>query len=69
MELTYHWEGDYLIPGVSLDDGSSYNICKYGRMRQKFARLGYSFWSDLSSATEYVFERKIEKFLKIKDAR
>ena len=25
MELTYHWEGDYLIPDISLDDGSSYN--------------------------------------------
>ena len=35
---------------------------------QKFDRLGYFFRSDLSSATEYVFERKIEKFLKIKDA-
>ena len=34
MELTYHWKGDYLIPDVSLDDGSSYNIGKYGRMRQ-----------------------------------
>ena len=28
---------------------------------QKFDRLGYSFRSDLSSDTEYVFERKIEK--------
>ena len=36
MESTYHWEGDYLIPDVSLDDGSSYNIGKYGRMRQKY---------------------------------
>lgn len=23
MELTYHWEGDYLIPDASLDDGKS----------------------------------------------
>lgn len=36
MELTYHWEGDYLIPDISLGDGSSYNIGKYGRMRQKY---------------------------------
>ena len=28
---------------------------------KKFDRLGYSFRSDLSSDTEYVFERKIEK--------
>ena len=28
---------------------------------KKFDRLGYSFWSDLSSDTEYVFERKIEQ--------
>lgn len=41
MELTYHWEGDYLIPDVSLDDGSSYNIGKYGRMRQKYLCENY----------------------------
>ena len=28
---------------------------------KKFDRLGYSFRSDLSSDTEYVFERKIEQ--------
>ena len=28
---------------------------------RKFDRLGYSFRSDLSSDTEYVFERKIEQ--------
>ena len=27
---------------------------------QKFDRLGYSFRSDLSSDSEYVFERKIK---------
>ena len=27
---------------------------------QKFDRLGYSFTSDLSSDSEYVFERKIK---------
>ena len=28
---------------------------------KNFDRLGYSFWSDLSSDAEYVFERKIEQ--------
>ena len=41
MELTYHWEGDYLIPDISLGDGSSYNIGKYGRMRQKYLCENY----------------------------
>ncbi len=41
MELTYHWEGDYLIPDFSLDDGSSHNIGKYGRMRQKYLCENY----------------------------
>lgn len=34
MELTYHWEGDALIPDLELEDGSNYQIGKYGRMRQ-----------------------------------
>lgn len=41
MELTYHWEGAYLIPDILLDDGSSYNIGKYGRMRQKYLCENY----------------------------
>ena len=41
MELTYHWKGDYLIPDISLDYGSSYNIGKYGRMRQKYLCENY----------------------------
>ena len=32
MELTYHWEGDVLIPDLELEDGSNYQIGKYGRM-------------------------------------
>lgn len=41
MELTYHWKGDYLIPDILLGDGSSYNISKYGRMRQKYLCENY----------------------------
>ena len=29
MELTYHWEGDVLIPDLELEDGSNYQIGKY----------------------------------------
>lgn len=28
MELTYHWEGDVLIPDLELEDGSNYQIGK-----------------------------------------
>ena len=36
MELTYHWEGDVLIPDLELENGSNYQIGKYGRMRQRY---------------------------------
>ena len=36
MEITYHWEGDYLIPDLKLLDTTEYHIGKYGRMRQRF---------------------------------
>ena len=36
MELTYHWEGDVSIPDLELEDGSNYQIGKYGRMRRAF---------------------------------
>ena len=35
-ELTYHWEGDYLIP--DLEDPEAPKIGKYGRMRHKYLR-------------------------------
>ena len=48
MELTYHQEGDYLIPDLVLSDTTHYHLGKYGRMRQ---RHGYEepfnvkYWS------------------------
>ena len=36
---------------------------------QKFDRLGYSFRSDLSSDSEYVFERKNKIVIQVKDAQ
>ena len=38
MELTYHWEGDVLIPDLELEDGSNYQIGKYGRMRRSYLK-------------------------------
>ena len=38
MEITYHWEGDYLIPNLKLSDTTEYHIGKYGRMRQRFLK-------------------------------
>ncbi len=36
MEITYHWEGDYLILDLKLSDTTEYQIGKYGRMRKRF---------------------------------
>lgn len=36
MEITYHREGDYLIPDFKLSDTTEYQIGKYGRMRKRF---------------------------------
>ena len=36
MEITYHQEGDYLIPDLKLSDTTEYQIGKYGRMRPRF---------------------------------
>ena len=36
MEITYHWEGDHLIPDLKLSDTIEYQIGKYGRMRKRF---------------------------------
>jgi hypothetical protein len=36
MEITYHQEGDYLIPDLKLSDTTEYQIGKYGRMRKRF---------------------------------
>ena len=38
MEITYHWEGDYLIPDLKLSDTTDYHIGRYGRMRQKYLK-------------------------------
>ena len=38
MEITYHWEGDYLIPDLKLSDTIEYQIGKYGPMRQRFLK-------------------------------
>lgn len=29
MEITYHWEGDYLISDLKLSDATEYHIGKY----------------------------------------
>ena len=36
LELTYHWEGDYLIP--DLDPSEAPRIGKYGTMRHNYLR-------------------------------
>ncbi len=36
MEITYHREGDYLIPDLTLPENSGYNIGKFGMLRQEY---------------------------------
>ena len=38
MELTYHWEGDYLIPNLALSDTTHYHLGKYGHLRKTFLK-------------------------------
>ena len=38
MGGTYHQEGDYLIPNLSLPDESEYQIGKYGCMRRSYLK-------------------------------
>ena len=36
MNITYHRNGDYLLPNLTLDDQSAAPLTKYGRMRMRF---------------------------------
>lgn len=38
MELTYHQEGDYLIPDLTPGDEKQYSIGKYGSLRRTFLK-------------------------------
>ncbi len=38
MELTYHQEGDYLIPDLIVGDEKQYSIGKYGSLRRTFLK-------------------------------
>ena len=58
MELTYHWEGDVLIPDLELEDGSNYQIGKYGKMRQR-----YLFENHYAMYTHLVLTEKLWKHL------
>ena len=63
MQITYHWEGDYLIPDLKLSDTTEYQIGKYGRMRQRFLKenhggiysymiLSETLWKHLAEVDE-----------------
>ena len=38
MELTYHWEGDYLIPDLEMKVTEERPLGKYGRMRLAYLK-------------------------------
>ena len=57
-ELTYHWEGDVLIPDLELEDGRNYQIGKCGRMRQR-----YLFENHHAMYTHLVLTEKLWKHL------
>ena len=43
MELTYHWEGDYLIPDLTIDEEQR-TIGKYGMLRKTFLKENRAGW-------------------------
>ena len=63
MELTYHWEGDYLIPDLQLSDTTHYHIGKYGHLRKTFLKEHHpAIYSDmLLSETLYKHLANIEE--------
>ncbi len=78
MEITYHWEGDYLIPDIKLSDTTEYHIGKYGRMRQRFLEenhrgiysymlLSETLWKHLAEIDEEsneMMDRLVERMAK-----
>ena len=36
MEITYHWENNYLIPNIVFPENLGYNIGKFGLLRQEY---------------------------------
>ena len=78
MEITYHWEGDYLIPDLKLLDTTEYHIGKYGRMRQRFLQenhrgiysymlLSETLWKHLAEIDEEcneMMDRLVERMAK-----
>lgn len=38
MELTYRWEGDYLIPNIGLPPQPVGEVGMYGRMRERYLK-------------------------------
>ena len=43
MELTYHWEGDYLIPDLTIEEEQR-PIGKYGMLRKTFLKENRVGW-------------------------
>ncbi|MEY8326801.1 TnpV protein [Lachnospiraceae bacterium 54-11] len=43
MELTYHWEGDYLIPDLTAGEKQG-PIGKYGMLRKRFLKENRAGW-------------------------
>lgn len=43
MELTYHWEGDYLIPDLTIEEEQR-PIGKYGMLRKTFLKENRAGW-------------------------
>ncbi len=78
MEITYHWEGDYLIPDLKLSDTTEYHIGKYGRMRKRFLEenqrgiysymlLSETLWKHLAEIDEEsneMMDRLVERMAK-----
>ena len=44
MEITYHREGDYLYPNLTLETDETLTIGKYGLLRKSYLKTHKSHW-------------------------
>lgn len=51
MELTYRWNGDYLIPNLELPSQPKGEVGMYGRMRDRYLEENNHYlWSEMNIA-------------------
>ena len=68
MGGTYHQEGDYLIPNLTLPDEPEYQIGKYGRMRRSYLKKHHPvpYANYLTSGTLHRHLAEIDQACKVR---